>query len=129
MNSSTDQVSPLKKKLLQVLTFVLWLTTVALGFLVLTTALDAVDAQILAFTFEKVESQEMGLTTGNGLRRIAAYATVFVLVVIWIGGIAIAGMEYHLKRSGQRKSYRILAWTIGIEVILIVVGILLQQTV
>ncbi len=127
MNIPTDPKSRLKQLLLQLLHIALYMTTVVLGFYVLTTTLDAVDAQVLKYTFDKIASQEMGEVAGAGLRRIANYATVFIVVMLWIVTVCIAGMEYHFKRIGKRSSYRVFAWTIGIECALIFVALLLRN--
>jgi uncharacterized membrane protein YbhN (UPF0104 family) len=127
MKLSIDQLEHHKKTFLQILTFALWLLTVGLGFLALTNILETADAQILAFGFDKVENQEMGLSTVSGLRRIVNYAVVFLTVIAWIGAVVIGGMEYHFKRAGQRNSYRLFAWTIGIELVIIGVSLLLRS--
>jgi hypothetical protein len=111
--------------LLSLLTFVLWLATVALGFWAVTLIREAVDAQILAYIFEKIENQELGTARGGGMRSIVNYATIGIGVLVWIALPVIAGMDYHFKRVGERNSYRLFAWTLGIELALIAVCSLL----
>ncbi|MBZ0301013.1 MAG: hypothetical protein K8J31_14795 [Anaerolineae bacterium] len=128
MTTSSHPLARFKKPLLQVLTIALWLATVALGFWAVVTFLEGVDAQILAFTFQKIENQEMGLTTSSGLRRVVNYGTIAIGILVWIGAVVIGGMEYHFKRIGKRSSYRVFAWTIGIELALLAIGTLLRAT-
>ena len=125
MAFTTDQSAQIKRTLLLLSTIALWLATVALGFWAMTTIQEAVDAQVLANNFQKIQDQEMGLTTGSGVRRLANYATIFIGVMVWMG-VVIGGMEYHFRRIGKRNSYVVFAVTLGIELALVVVGNLLQ---
>jgi len=127
MKSATSEQTQLKKTLLNVLSIALWLATVGLGFLTITTVQEAADAQVVRYTFEKIEDQEMGVPTGSGLRRIVNYATIAIGVLVWIGAVVIGGMEYHFKRIGKRNSYRVFAWTIGIELALLGLSLLLRN--
>ena len=127
MNIPSEQDSRLKKLLLPALTIVLWLATVLLGFWAVAIIQNTVDVRILAYIFQEVESQEMGASRGGGLRSVVNYATIAIAVLIWLGAVVIGGMEYHFKRVGQRNSYRIFAWTIGIELAIIIVGTLLTS--
>lgn len=121
VDTSTTQEPRIRKTLLFALTFVLWLLTIALGFLTLSAVQDTVDKRLIAYIFNEIDNQRLGSARGGGLRSIINYATISVCVLIWIIGIVIAGMEYHFKRIGERSSYRVFAWTIGIEVAILIV--------
>jgi hypothetical protein len=125
MDTSTNHEAGFKKTLLFLLTFVLWLVTVGLGFWAATAIREAVDVQLVAVIAQRIENQQMGTATGGGWRSIINYTTIGIGVLVWIGLIVIGGMEYHFKRVGERNSYRLFAWTIGIEIVIIVVSSLL----
>ena len=121
MDTSNDQENHFKRTLLSLLTFVLWLVTVGLGFWAATAIREAVDMQLVAVISQRIEDQQMGTASGGGWRSIVNYATIGIGILVWIGLIVIGGMEYHFKRVGERASYRLFAWTIGIEIVIIVV--------
>jgi hypothetical protein len=121
MDTTTNQEPFIRRTLLFVLTFVLWLLTIALGFLVLSAVQDTVDKLLIGYIFNEIDNQRLGSARGGGMRSIVNYATISICVLVWIIGIVIAGMEYHFKRIGQRNSYRVFAWTIGIEVAILII--------
>lgn len=41
--------------------------------------------------------------------------------IIWLFAIIASG-EYHLKHAGERKSWQIIAWILGIEILIVAVG-------
>ena len=82
MMISPDQESPLKKVLLPLLTIVLWLATVGLGFWAVAIIQNTVDVRLLAYIFQEVQSQEMGASRGGGLRSVVNYATIAIAVLI-----------------------------------------------
>ena len=127
MTTSGDQV-PRHRKLTQlILTALLWLATVALGVVAIPAVIRGVDAQILAYIFQRMQAQEMGPMTASNLSRAANLASILIAGALWIGGVVFAGIGYHSKRVGQPGSYRVFVWTIGIELTLIVVGTLMQS--
>jgi hypothetical protein len=129
MDSSQPGLRADAKKIgIQIITAVLWLTTVGLGLLAVLSFQDAMYVQTNIFVLRSIENQTMGITTGSGLERVVQYAILFVGIPLWIG-IAIFGMEFHFKPKniGRRKSFRILAWTIGIEVAIIIISLLLRN--
>jgi hypothetical protein len=128
MNTSDNQAPRHRKRIQQILTAILWLVTVVLGLLAIPALVRGVDAQILAYIFDKMQSQQMGPITASQLSRAANLGTIAATGVLWLGGVVFGGMGYHSKRVGRRSSYRVFAWTIGIELILILIGTLLQTT-
>jgi hypothetical protein len=129
MDSSQPGLQIDAKKIgIRVITAVLWLATVALGLLAVLFFQDAVYVQTNLFVMRGIESQTMSSTTGSGLERVLQYGILFVGIPLWIG-VAIFGMEFHFKPKniGRRKSFRILAWTLGIEVAILIVSIILKN--
>jgi hypothetical protein len=126
MTAPSDQVQRHRKKIQQSLTVILWLASVVLGLLAIPALIRGVDAQVLAYIFQRIQNQEMGPMTASTLSRATNLATILITGVLWIGAVIIAGLGYHSKRVEQRSSYRVFAWTIGIELTLILIGTLLQ---
>jgi hypothetical protein len=127
-SSQPDIREEAKKIVIWLLVAILWLTTVALGLAGVFLLQDTVYILTNLFVVRSIDNQTMGISTGSGLERLLQYVTVFISVPLWIG-LAIFGLEFHFKPKniGRRKSYRILAWTIGIEIALIVICLLLQN--
>ena len=48
------------------------------------------------------------------------------MLAIYLLAMVVGGMEHHFKHIGQRRSFQVFAWTIAIEIALILVGYLLQ---
>ncbi len=55
---------------------------------------------------------------------LVGQVTVFIGAIIWLAVMIISG-EYHLRHPGERKSWIVFAWTIGVELALIAAGFLL----
>jgi hypothetical protein len=45
-----------------------------------------------------------------------------ILSILWIA-IIIGGGEYHFKRIGQPRSWKVFGWTIGIELFILVLAL------
>ncbi len=58
----------------------------------------------------------VALSLGNWL--------VLFLSVLWLG-FAIGTGEYHYKRVGQRASWRLFGWTVGIEVLILLLALII----
>lgn len=126
MDTSTNHELRIRHTLLSLLTFGLWLATVLLGFWAVSLIQQAADALVTAYIVQEVESQQLGVPRGGGLRSIVNYAAIAIAVLIWIATVVIAGMDYHFKRVGERRSYRLFAWTFAIEFAIIAVCSLLK---
>ena len=126
MNLASHQM-PRHRKILRLgLTAILWIATVALGFLAIVALVRGIDALVLVYIFQNMQNQEMGPMTASFMSRLTNFLTMICAGVLWIGVVVFFGMSYHFKRAGQRNSYRVFAWTIGIEIALILIGNLLQ---
>ena len=125
MESSNNQISQIRKTFVWLLTALLWLTTVALGmiaFVIFQQGLQVFSGVLL------IQNEEMGLVARGGFWRIIRYTSLFLGGILWLG-MVIGGMEFHFnrKRLGSGRSYRVLAWTIAIEIVLVAAGIIMQR--
>jgi hypothetical protein len=88
------------------------------------------------------------LTIGMGLQIINSVGYIFALLFVWAGGstkvadvlawpltcimaiLMIAFMiftgEYHRKNVGQAKSWRLFAWSIAVELIILIIHYILR---
>jgi hypothetical protein len=94
--------------------FLLWMLSLVLGLYAIYSLQETV---ITLYAMSGGRDQSVA-----GLLR---WVSVGFGAILWIG-IMIAGGEYHMKNAGARKSWKIFAWTFGIEVIIILVGLLVQ---
>lgn len=126
---TTQNHMPRHRKILQLgLTVVLWLITVILGFVAVRELINGIDAQVLTYIFDSVVDKQMGQLEASRLSLYTNFASILCSGLLWIGMVVIFGIDYHLKRIGQRRSYVVFALTIGIEFILFWIGNLLQTT-
>lgn len=90
-----------------VLALVLWIATCALGLLEVYLVLQMVGRIYARFG----SSYWSGVTIDN--------ATLLILALLYIA-FAVGTGEYHQKRVGQRNSWRLFGWTMGIQVVILV---------
>jgi hypothetical protein len=126
MTTSDNQSPRSRNRIQQILTVILWLVTVALGALAIPALIRGVDAQVLAYIFQRIQAEEMGPITASTLSRAANLGTFLIAGTLWLGAVIFGGLGYHFRRVGRRTSYRVFAVTIVIELVLIVVGTVLQ---
>lgn len=122
METSNNQFSLTRKAGLWLLTVVLWLATVGLGVLALIILQQGIQVRGALLL---LQNNEMGLTARSGWLRSIRYASWLLGGLVWLS-MVVGGMEFHFKYTGKRRSMRVFAWTIGIELALIGLGILLQ---
>lgn len=91
--------------------FVLWLLSLVLGLY----AIYSLQETVITL-YAQSGGREQSIA---GLLRWVALA---VGSILWLG-IMLAGGEYHLKHPGEPKSWKIFAWTFGIEIAIIVIGL------
>lgn len=91
--------------------FVLWILSLVLGLYAIYSLQETV---ITLYAMSGGREQSIA-----GLLRWIALA---VSAVLWIG-IMLAGGEYHMKHAGAPKSWKIFAWTFGIEIAVILIGL------
>jgi hypothetical protein len=113
---------PQSKKILQgLLTAVLWLATAGVGFLAF---IAFQDIATTAAAFALTGSADLGVVETRGWITTTRNVSSIVGGLLWLS-VVVGGMEYHFRHIGQRRSYRIFAWTLGIEAALIAISILL----
>ena len=106
------------------LTALLWLATLALGFFAFIALQDIVliaGAQLIA------RNDEIGVVEGRGWLTTGRNVITMCGGILWLA-LAVGGMEYHFRRAGQRRSLVVLGWTIGIELAIIAIGALLRTS-
>lgn len=104
-----------RRVLLWLLTAALWLLSVGLGVLALDALVRSVEfggALLIARSGLVPAANARGLLTV--LRYGAAMAGGLLLLAV-----AIPGLDYHFKHSGERRSWRLFAWTFGGELALL----------
>jgi hypothetical protein len=120
---TVNESSASRKFLLTVAALLLWIVTVVLGAYSVMVTLDTV-----IFVLQTMPL--LGLMTGRvtlaGLMSSATWIVMALGGIIWLI-ITIGGLEYHFKRVGRPESWRLFAWTIGFELILIVLGFIIPE--
>ena len=102
-------------------TFGLWLATAVLAFyeiLVVRDIVFSLYARLVAALDNSVQVTDRFLATALG------QASVYIMVVVAIA-IIIGGFEYHHKRVGNPRSRKILLWTLGIQVGILLLGLII----
>jgi hypothetical protein len=115
---ASKQNTWLDRKKLQdwAITTVLYLITIALG---LVAFIGIPDIARLLIALTAAQNADINTVQARGMvstaRNVSTMCAGLGLMVVSVGG-----MEYHFRNRGKRKSYRIFAWTIGIEIAIIV---------
>ena len=100
-----------------VITTTLYIITIALGivaFLVLPDVSRLLVLPIVAQNPDASITQTRGMV--STARNVSTILGGIALLAIFFGG-----MEFHFRNKGTRRSYRIFAWTIGIEIAIILI--------
>ncbi|MBU1660491.1 MAG: hypothetical protein KKD28_03355 [Chloroflexi bacterium] len=99
-----------KKSRTYALAISLWLTTVVLGVVSVLAARTMIMRTYLRF----FPGEAWAASVGKGGLSFLNIMIVFPLAIMFIA-IIIGGFEYHHKRMGQPKSWRMLARTLSVE--------------
>jgi hypothetical protein len=104
-----QKISPLFS---QVLAGLLWLASGALG-------LYAV------YSISKLTATVYALLGGNRYYNgvLASQVLTLIMAFVWITMFIVTG-EYIRKHPGERSSWKLLAWVLGIELLIILLGLL-----
>ncbi len=119
--SKQNEVSRSRKIGLWLLTAVLWVTTVGLGFLAF---IAFQDIATTAIGYILSGDPEVDVVQARGWVTTTRNVSTMIAGVLWLI-MVIGGMEYHFRHVGQRRSWRIFAWTLGIELLLIAISVLI----
>jgi hypothetical protein len=98
-----------------VLALILWVATAAVGLLeivVVREMLLRISARFWG------HSGTRGYWSSVNLGNWAVFALALIYIVFVVGG-----GEYHYKRVGQRKSWKLFGWTIAVEVAILVLAL------
>jgi hypothetical protein len=101
-------------------TFGLWLITAVLAFFEVLAARDIVFNVYARFV---VAFNGTVRTADYAVATWLAQAAVYVMVVVAIA-IIIGGFEYHRQHVGQPRSLKVLLWTLGIQLAILLVYLL-----
>ncbi|MAS36511.1 MAG: hypothetical protein CL610_21080 [Anaerolineaceae bacterium] len=119
--SDQEQIPQSRKIILWLLTAILWLATAGVGFLAILSFQDIVTTLIALLLSTTIE---VGIVETRGWITTARNISTIVGGLFWLG-VVVGGMEYHFRHVGERRSWRIFAWTLGIEIALILVSVLI----
>ena len=95
------------------LTFVLWAGTAIVGLYEILLVRELVYRCYARFW------SGVGYRRGYGRATVLGVWSVFILAMVWIAAF-IGGAEYHYKHVGQRGSWKCFAWTIAVELLILV---------
>lgn len=114
----TKTQPPLRMKLLGILVVV---ASIGLGLVAWSSLYDLVIQLAIRASVSMIEF--------NAVQRTGVIRTARILVtmcggMVWLI-IVVSSIGYHSERLGHRRSWRILAWTIGIELALIGLDLIL----
>jgi len=100
------------------LALILWLLSIVLG------ALSIVAVREIAlFLFTEFVVRDRTAAYFYS-QSVTLLNSVTVLLAIVLVVYVVGSGEYHLKRFGQRSSWRLFAWALGVELVLVLLGYL-----
>jgi hypothetical protein len=114
---SEERTLPLGKLGTAVATFVLWAFTAVLGMFEILVIRDMV-LRVYARFFADDRAYGTDYWGGVALGQVV----VVILAIVWIG-LVIGAAEYHYKYYGQRRSWRLFARVIGVELAILVLAL------
>jgi hypothetical protein len=121
VQKALNRVSPFMDRLLAKIgtplaAFLLWLVTAVVGLIeiyIVREMLLRLAARIWG-TQANRQAYGIAVSIGNG--------ATFILAVLWIA-VVIGGGEYHVKHLGKRKSWRLFARTIAVELAILILAL------
>ncbi len=117
MDASTQNSSIDRKKIQDwVITTVLYAVTIVLGLLAFI-AMPDISRLVVALTI--AQAPDVNVVQARGMVSTARNVST-MLAGLGLLAVAVGGMEFHFRNRGKRRSYRIFAWTIGIEIAVII---------
>ena len=124
---ASKQNSWLDRKKIQdwVVTTVLYLVTMVLGLLAFV-AMPDIARLLVALT--AAQAPNVNSVQARGMVSTARNVSTMLAGLLFLA-VAVGGMEFHFRHRGKRRSYRIFAWTIGIEIAIIIAHQILKAVV
>ena len=119
--SSGTQISTPKKLSDYLTTYSLWIGTTILAVFEISLVRNIVDSiytRWMVFSDRPAQLRAaFGATAlGQGITIVMALMAIAII---------IGGFEYHSKRVGEPKAMKVLVWTLGIQIFILVLGIVL----
>jgi len=108
MGNYSRRTWPTRVVVSRALAFVLWIGTAIVGLQVIAILLDIL----------------MWLSL-RGLPANLTILSIWPIGIAWIA-VVVGGGEYHYRHMGQRSSWRLFGWTIGLELLILLSPILLE---
>lgn len=105
------------------ISLILWLTTVVLGFLCIVYGHGILVDFITSILIRL--NPDINIVQVTGTSQAVYYCTMVTAAMTWIA-IVVGGGEYHTKNAGKPRSRRILAWTLGVELLILVPSLLIR---
>lgn len=105
------------KPLRAVLAVLLWLTSIGLGIVEIGSVRNALLALSAWFIARDGVTPQQAQSTYAWVVVLSQFGVIFL--AIGVAGVAIAGGEYHWKHFDERRSWRLFAWTLGIELVIL----------
>jgi hypothetical protein len=103
-----------RKAWLGLFVFALWLGTAVVGFLEINTVLTMA-TRIYAQFWGDYGFYGSDYFTGTALRQLLVFPLAFLLIAAVIGG-----GEYHYRRLGQPRSWKLFGWVIAVELSILI---------
>lgn len=116
---TTSEMPQSKKIMHGLLATVLWLATAGVGFLAFIAIQDIATSAVALALVDN--TAEIGVVETHGWITTARNVSTIFGGILWLA-VVVGGMEYHFRHVGQRRSYRVFAWTLGIEAVLIAIS-------
>lgn len=109
----------MRKILTGSLTLLLWLATVALGVYEIATVREA----LLTLYGWIVTMGDPGPThlRGSYWSAVLFGQVITIVFAMLMVGVVIGGGEYHAKYAGESRSWRLFAWTLGVQLLILFV--------
>jgi hypothetical protein len=105
--SERKQSRGIRKWAVSILVVVLWIATMVLGL---------VEIYLLRQTSIRVYAH---FSTNGYTAILIANVIVFIAAISWLV-FAVGSGEYHLKKAGQPGSWTLFAWSIAIEMLILI---------
>ena len=105
------------------ITMALWVLTVVLGFFCLVYGhgifVDFITAILVRL------NPEFYATQVTGVSQAVYYCTLVAAAMVWLV-IVVGGGDYHSRHAGKPRSRRALAWTLGVELLILLPSLLIR---
>ena len=109
----------MKKNLSGGLAVLLWLTSVALGIIEIVPVQGAI-LTLYAWILSRGGGAPEQLPNSYWSTVLLSQVIMGLLAIVTVGLVVGTG-EYHAKHVGERRSWRLFGWTLGIQILILLV--------